>query len=71
MAKLTLSGGQQAQLVYLSTLPPKFERIHRLVEEIANMQGGETRQKPSAGFSTSSGTRLRRSRSMPWGMCSG
>ena len=45
MAKLTLSGGQQAQLVYLSTLPPKFERIHRLVEEIANMQGGETTAK--------------------------
>ena len=41
MAKLTLSGGQQAQLVYLSSLPPKFERIHRLVEEIANLQGGE------------------------------
>ena len=45
MAKLTLSGGQQAQLVYLSTLPPKFERIHRLVEEIANLQGGETTAK--------------------------
>ena len=45
MAKVTLSGGQQAQLVYLSTLPPKFERIHRLVEEIANMQGGETTAK--------------------------
>ena len=41
MAKLTLSGAQQAQLVYLGSLPPKFERIHRLVEEIANLQGGE------------------------------
>ena len=41
MAKLSLSGAQQAQLVYLATLPPKFERIHRLVEEIANLQGGE------------------------------
>lgn len=41
MAKLSLSGAQQAQLVYLGSLPPKFERIHRLVEEIANLQGGE------------------------------
>ena len=45
MAKLNLSGAQQAQLQYLNTLPPKFERIHRLVEEIANMQGGETTVK--------------------------
>ena len=41
MAKVTLSGAQQAQLVYLHSLHPKFERIHRLVEEIANLQGGE------------------------------
>lgn len=45
MAKLTLSGAQQAQLLYLGTLPPKFERIHRLVEEIANRQGGEATTK--------------------------
>ena len=45
MAKLNLSGAQQAQLLYLNTLPPKFERIHRLVEEIANLQGGETTVK--------------------------
>jgi len=45
MAKDTLSAGQQAQLAYLSTLPPKFERIHRLVEEIANLHGGETTVK--------------------------
>ena len=41
MAKVSLSGAQQAQLVYLGSLPPKFERIRRLVEEIANLQGGE------------------------------
>jgi len=45
MAKDSLSAGQQAQLAYLGTLPPKFERIHRLVEEIANMHGGETTVK--------------------------
>lgn len=45
MAKLNLSGSQQAQLIYLNSLPPKFERIHRLVEEIANLQGGETTVK--------------------------
>ena len=42
MAKVQLSGTQQAQLVYLATLPPKFERVHRLIEEIANLHGGET-----------------------------
>jgi hypothetical protein len=41
MAKVSLSGAQQAQLVYLGSLPPKFERIHRLIEEIANLHGGE------------------------------
>jgi hypothetical protein len=45
MAKLNLSGAQQAQLLFLNSLPPKFERIHRLVEEIANLQGGETTVK--------------------------
>ena len=45
MAKVSLSGAQQAQLVYLGTLPPKFERIHRLVEEVANLHGGETTVK--------------------------
>jgi hypothetical protein len=41
MAKLNLSGAQQAQLLYLNSLTPRFERIHRLVEEIAGRQGGE------------------------------
>lgn len=45
MAKPTLSGAQQAQLQFLNSLPPKLERIHRLVEEIANLQGGETTVK--------------------------
>jgi hypothetical protein len=45
MAKVSLSGAQQAQLAYLCALPPKFERIHRLVEEIANLHGGETTVK--------------------------
>jgi hypothetical protein len=45
MAKQNLSGAQQAQLLFLNALPPKFERIHRLVEEIANQQGGETTVK--------------------------
>lgn len=45
MAQLFLSGAQQAQLAYLGTLPPKLERIHRLVEEIANLHGGETTTK--------------------------
>jgi len=42
MAKVSLSGAQQAQLMYLGSLPPKFERIHRLIEEIANLHGGDT-----------------------------
>lgn len=45
MAKATLSGSQQAQLLYLGTLPPKLDRIHRLVEEVANLHGGETTVK--------------------------
>ena len=45
MAKVSLSGAQQAQLVYLGSLPPKFERIHRLIEELANLHGGETTTK--------------------------
>jgi hypothetical protein len=40
-----LSGAQQAQLMYLEGLRPKFERIHRLIEEIANFQGGDAPSK--------------------------
>ncbi|HEX9895033.1 MAG TPA: hypothetical protein VGA78_13970 [Gemmatimonadales bacterium] len=42
MSRSRLSGAQQAQLMYLEGLRPKFERIHRLIEEIANFQGGES-----------------------------
>ena len=37
-----LSGTQQAQLQYLEGLRLKLDRIHRLVEEIANLHGGDT-----------------------------
>jgi hypothetical protein len=40
-----LTSAQQAQLVYLGALRLKFERIHRLIEEIANFQGGDTTVK--------------------------
>src|SRR4030095_2849079 len=45
MARGKLSSAQQAQLVFLEGLRLKFERIHRLVEEIANFQGGDTTVK--------------------------
>ena len=40
-----LSGAQQAQLQYLEGLRLKFGRIHRMVEEIANLHGGDTTVK--------------------------
>lgn len=40
-----LSGSQQAQLQYLEALRLKFDRIHRMVEEIANLHGGDTTVK--------------------------
>ena len=40
-----LSGAQQAQLMFLEALRLKFDRIHRLVEEVANFQGGESTLK--------------------------
>ncbi len=45
MSQGKLTGAQQAQLIYLQTLPPRFERIHRWVEEIANLQGGDATVK--------------------------
>ena len=45
MSSGNLSGAQQAQLLYLETLRLKFDRIHRMVEEVANFQGGETTVK--------------------------
>ena len=37
-----LTPRQQAQLAVLDALPPKFEQMHRLVEEIAGMRVDET-----------------------------
>jgi hypothetical protein len=37
-----LTPRQKAQLAVLETLPPKFQQIHRLVEEIAGMRVDET-----------------------------
>jgi hypothetical protein len=45
MSSGNLSGAQQAQLMYLEALRLKFDRIHRMVEEVANLQGGETTVK--------------------------
>jgi hypothetical protein len=38
---VNLTPGQQAQLAFLATLPPRFERFHRLIEEMATMRGGD------------------------------
>jgi hypothetical protein len=37
-----LTGAQQARLAFLQTLPPKFERIHRQIEEIAGLRADES-----------------------------
>jgi len=37
-----LSARQQAQLAFLQTLPPKFQRIHTVVEQMAVMQADDT-----------------------------
>ena len=36
-----LSSRQQAQLAYLQTLPPKFGRIHAVIEEMAGLRADE------------------------------
>jgi hypothetical protein len=36
-----LSSRQQAQLAYLQTLPPKFGRIHAVIEEMASLRADE------------------------------
>ena len=38
---LKLSSRQQAQLAFLQTLPPKFQRIHAVVEEMAGMRADD------------------------------
>jgi hypothetical protein len=40
--KLNLTGAQQAQLAFLETLPSRFERIHRQIEEIAGLRTDDT-----------------------------
>jgi hypothetical protein len=36
-----LSSRQQAQLAYLQTLPPKFQRIHAVIEEMSALRADE------------------------------
>jgi hypothetical protein len=36
-----LTSRQQAQLAYLQTLPPKFQRIHSVVEEMSTLRADE------------------------------
>lgn len=42
MTQARLSGTQQAQLAFLETLPPRFERIHRQIEEMASLKADDT-----------------------------
>jgi hypothetical protein len=42
MSSVQLTGAQQTQLAFLGTLPAKFERIHRQIEEIGAMRADET-----------------------------
>lgn len=42
MAKGNLSAAQQAQLQFLQTLPARFERFHRQIEEMASLRANET-----------------------------
>jgi len=42
MAAPKLSSRQQAQLAFLQTLPPKFQRIHAVVEQMASMHADDT-----------------------------
>ncbi|HYF39263.1 MAG TPA: hypothetical protein VD930_06235 [Gemmatimonadales bacterium] len=37
-----LSSRQQAQLAYLEQLPPKFQRMHNVIEEMAGLRADET-----------------------------
>jgi len=36
-----LSSRQQAQLGYLETLPPKFQRVHAVIEEMSSLRADE------------------------------
>jgi hypothetical protein len=37
-----LSSRQQAELAYLQTLPPKFQRIHAVIEEMSGLRADDT-----------------------------
>jgi len=37
-----LSSRQQAQLAFLQTLPPKFQRMHAVIEEMSTLRADET-----------------------------
>jgi hypothetical protein len=39
---LKLSSRQQAQLALLQTLPPKFQRIHNIVEQMSTLRADES-----------------------------
>ncbi len=39
---LKLTSRQQAQLAYLQTLPPKFQRIHAVVEDMSTLRADDT-----------------------------
>jgi hypothetical protein len=41
MAAQKLSSRQQAQLAFLQTLPPKFQRIHSVIEQMASMRAAD------------------------------
>lgn len=42
MMAVKLSARQQAQLAFLQTLPPKFQRMHSVVEQMAAMHADES-----------------------------
>ena len=42
MAAQKLSSRQQAQLAFLQTLPPKFQRIHSVIEQMASLHADDT-----------------------------
>jgi hypothetical protein len=42
MVAQKLSSRQQAQLAFLQTLPPKFQRIHSVIEQMASLHADDT-----------------------------
>jgi chemotaxis protein histidine kinase CheA len=39
---LKLSSRQQAQMAYLQTIPPKLQRIHNVIEDMAGLRADES-----------------------------